>query len=522
MPEPLREHWLNRLARAHDSELDKLQSLDAYYEGRQRLSYMHPELLPRLGERVRQLVVNWPRLVVDSLEERLDIVGFRLGGQSRRDEELWRIWQYNDLDAGYQQAHTDAMVMRRSYVLVGSNEDDPDTPLVTVESPLQMHVELDPRTRRVRAALKRWSDTNPAGDREWFATLYLPQETVSFTRDAAAGWRVSEVDEHGLGAVPVVPVVNRPRTMRPLGESELTDVIPLSDAACKIATDMMVSAEFHAMPRRYALGFDQEDFTDADGRPLTPWEAVAGLIWATPKSPRDDGVAVGQFPEANLANFHDTLNSLARLVASISGLPPHFLGYSTENPASAEAIRSSEARLVKRAERRQRGFESAWEQVLRLVYLVRDDEIPEQARRIETMWTDAATPTIAAQADATVKLFQADQLLPRRAARRALGYTDGQIRDMEAEDREALTRVISDPAAQYGPKPGTDDEGGGAWSISPPATTGNNRPLSGGPPMPRNTPGGNSTRQTSPTPGTQASGSGPPPRSPRRRPMRLR
>ena len=363
--------WISRLTRSHDTEISELERLDAYFEGSQQLSYMHPELQHRLGDRVRQLVVNWPRLLVDSLVERLAIAGFRLGAQSKRDEELWRIWQYNDRDAGYQQAHTDAMVMRRSYVIVGSNEKDPETPLITVESPLQVHAELDPRTRRVRAAVKRWSDTTPDGEREWHATLYLPDETVSFTRDTN-GWRLTDVDEHELGTVPVVPVVNRPRVMRPLGESELVDVIPLSDAACKVATDMMVSAEFHAMPRRYALGFDQEDFTDAERRPLTPWEAVAGLVWATPKSPREDGVAVGQFPEANLSNFHETLNALARLVASISGLPPHFLGYSTENPASAEAIRSSEARLVKRAERRHRGFESAWEQVLRLVYLVRD------------------------------------------------------------------------------------------------------------------------------------------------------
>lgn len=170
--------------------------------------------------------------------------------------------------------------------------------------------------------------------------------------------------------------------------------------------------------------------------------------------PKEDGVAVGQFPEANLQNFHDTLNALVRLVASLSGLPPHFLGYATDNPASAEAIRSSESRHIKRAERRQRFFGDAWEQVMRLVMLVRDGAVPPEALRMETMWTDAATPTFAAQADAVVKLYSADQLLPRRSARRALGYSDGQIRDMEAEDREVHNRVLAgDQAAEYGPKP---------------------------------------------------------------------
>jgi hypothetical protein len=311
-----------------------------------------------------------------------------------------------------------------------------------------VYVELDPRTRRVRAALKRWRDEGTVGLAPTQATLYLPNETIWYSADAEddGAWREQDRDEHGLGVVPVVPLVNRPRTRRRptkllrLGRSELSSVIPLSDAACKICTDMMVSAEFHAMPRRYALGFDKDDFVDANGRALTPWEAVAGVLWASPKSPKEDGVAVGQFPEADLSNFHNTLNALSRLTASLSGLPPHFLGYATENPASAEGIRSSESRHIKRAERKQRGFGDGWEQVMRLILLIRDGRIPPEALRMETQWIDAATPTFAAQADGVVKLYSADQLLPRRASRRALGYSDGQIRDMETEDQEAAAR----------------------------------------------------------------------------------
>ena len=39
-----------------------------------------------------------------------------------------------------------------------------------------------------------------------------------------------------------------------VGQAHITHHHPLSDAACKIATDMMIGAEYHALPRRYALG----------------------------------------------------------------------------------------------------------------------------------------------------------------------------------------------------------------------------------------------------------------------------
>ncbi|MFF3928572.1 phage portal protein [Streptomyces hirsutus] len=446
--------WLSHLVECHEKELGELKKMDAYYEGEQPLSYMHPELQRELDEHVRQVVINWPRLVVDSIEERLDVVGFRFPGKARADKELWRIWQANDLGEQSQQGHLDALVMRRAYVVVGSNEADPDTPIVTVESARDMYAERDPRTRRIRAAVKRWWD----GEVE-HATLYLPEATVWWVK-RDDGWVEDEEhprDDHDLGEVLVEVLANRPRLKRCDGVSELADVIPLSDAACKVATDMMVSAEYHSMPRRVAFGFGAEDFVDEHGRKMSVWSRIAGRIWATEKSRKDDGADVIQFPEADLANFHSTITQLAQLVASLAGMPPHFLGYSTANPASADAIRSSETRLIKRAERKQRAWGGSWERVMRLVLLVRDGEASDDARALETIWRDASTPTVAQAADAATKKFQA-KIVPLRQTREDLGYTQAQIELMEEEDERTAQNVIQrlaggDVTPLFGTKP---------------------------------------------------------------------
>ncbi|MFD6613570.1 phage portal protein, partial [Micromonospora chalcea] len=223
--------------------------------------------------------------------------GFRYADDEAAADDLWAIWQANGMDEQSQMGHIDALTMRRSFLVVGTNEKDAATPLVTVESPLQMQVDWDPRTRAVRAALKRWHEQDPLTDAitDQYAALYLPGATHYYEQTSATGWRETERDEHGLEVPPVVPLVNRPRTLKPGGVSELADVIPISDAACKVATDMMVSAEYHAMPRRVAFGVDENDFVDGDGKRVSVWSRLAGRIWAmTKQRGGDDGADVVQ------------------------------------------------------------------------------------------------------------------------------------------------------------------------------------------------------------------------------------
>jgi hypothetical protein len=429
--------WLKRLIHCHDNDLPQLRLMDSYYEGTQPLSYLAPEIQSELSDRMRQLVINWPQLVVDALDERLDVEGFRYADSETTADDLWSVWQASDMDEGSQQAHVDALALKRSYVIIGANEDDESTPIVTAESALEVFAERDPRTRQVTAAVKRWEEPAAGSAPVKWATLYLPDARMTFEQQKGA-WVEVDRDEHNLGQVLVVPLANRPRLRHLDGTSELRSVVPISDAACKIASDMMVSAEYHAMPRRWATGMSRDDFADENNQPLGAMSSLAGRLWVN----EGDNVKFGQFPEAQLSNFHETINVLARLVAALTGLPPAFLGLATDQPPSADAIRASEARLVKRAERRQRAFGEAWERVMRLVLLVRDGELDPRTRKLETVWRDPATPTYAQKADAVVKLH-ASGILPTEQAWEDLGYSAVQRDRMRGMQDEALTRMTA-------------------------------------------------------------------------------
>ena len=417
--------------------LSQLYRYDNYYEGEQPLKYMSEAMREELGDTVAEMVINWARLVADAYETRLDIEGFRYLSPAA-EQELWAVWQANNMDEQSQQGHLDSIALARSYVTVGSQAEH-DWPLITVESPFQMWARRDARTRRVTSAIKRWSDEpeymgQPGKQR---ALVYTPEWTREFVQ-VGGGWEQSGfADEHGFGVVPVVPLVNRPRLLRPDGTSELVDLIPIADAANKMATDMMVSGEFHAMPRRWAFGLKQSDFVDKNGNPLSAWSKVKSRLWAN----ENPNIKVGQFTESDLSNFRDTIKLLAQLTSQLAALPPHYMGFAGDNPVSAEAINAAESQLVKRVERKHTFLGGSWEEVQRLVlmYTNQSSELPPEAYGMETVWRDPSTPTEAQKADAAVKKYQS-KLVPLEQTRIDLGYTDKERTQMRMWDAEDAAR----------------------------------------------------------------------------------
>lgn len=420
-----------------------LDNLDRYFEGEQPLKYMAKAMEDEIGDRVHQLIINILRYGAEAYENRLDIEGFRYRGASSSDEELWRMWQANGLDEQSQQGHLDSIALSRTYAIVGAGDDD--DPLVTVESPFQVFAERDPRTRKVSAAIKRWEE-GEGNDKVQRATLYLPNSTESFVFYKDEWWSTSPADNHELGRVPVVPLVNNPRILRPDGRSEFSDVISVADALNKMATDMMVSGEYHAMPRRWATALTADDFVDKDGQPIGVWSRDAGRLWAT----ESKETKFGQFNETDLKVFHESMKLLIQIGSQLLALPPHYTSFVGENPTSADAIRSSETQLVKRVERKQTYLGGAWEDVQRLVLRIKTGKWDPAALKLETVWRDPSTPTIAQKADAVTKLVQTG-VLPIEQARADLGYTQEQRDRMLEMDARAksnpdianLTRAVN-------------------------------------------------------------------------------
>lgn len=437
----------------------------SYYESEERPQAIGLAVPPEM----RSLLANvgWGRMYVGSIEERLDIEGFRMAGADTADDRLWKWWQVNGMDEKSSFAHNEVLIHGRAYIVL--SHPDPkdktvpqDVPRITVESPVNMWADIHPLTGKVTKAVLVRKLKDDAADFD-FLTLYLPDDTIGYQR-AQDGWKVVFHVKHKLGVVPVVPIVNRARLTDTYGSSEIKkELRSCIDAASRTMMNMQATAELMAIPQRILFGVDPEKVNDNPNNTAKTFSAYMARILAF-----DDADAKAhQFTAAELRNFTEVMDQIAKLAASYTGLPMGFFSLSSDNPASADAIRESEKRLVKKAERKQRIFGAAWEEAMRIALLIMDKSIPEDAHQMEVVWRDPATPTFAAKADAVVKLATAmtpdgRPLVPVERARIDLGYSEAERTQMEKWDSvsptKALAGLLSKPGSpQFSDNPNPED-----------------------------------------------------------------
>lgn len=445
------EQWIANLWRQLESRKARIQLFEDYYQGKQRLRFTTLKMRETFGNEFGAFAANYCLLVVDAVEERLRVTGFRVlsddgtgqpeapaeeasetpaeevaeettAAQQITNDEAWRIWRANDLDANSSMVHNAALVAEMAYVIVWANEADKRTPVITVESPFEVITDDAPGATMRRAALKRWID---ADDGKWRATLYLPNAIYKYTSKRTAKQSKNPAAQNfwdqrqqpgepwplpnPVGIVPVIPLHNNPR----LGPgqqavSEIASVIPIQDAINKTVTDMLVASEFVAYPQRYMVGVGLPK--DENDQPMEPFKAGVDRIWFV-EQPEGALIAptIGEFPQANLDPYVHEIEMFVGSIASITKTPRHYLiesGGGTN--LSGETVKALEAGLVSKARKKQRVFGDAWEEVMALAFAFQKNagfDVPTlDEEAIQVQWADPETRTEAQHIDALLKL----------------------------------------------------------------------------------------------------------------------
>lgn len=464
---------------------------DNYYSGRQGARFVatgYRELFTQAFEFYRE---NVCKTVIESVEHRLDIDGFRFpaaaSSASATDEAAWQIWQDNALDARSQLGHMESMVNSVAYVLVdpfNSRRVGPGgrSPRITLEKATQAIVAYAPGGTERLVGLKTWYD---ATAQRRFVTLYYPDRIEKFQgggrewanqwgrgyKELAGTWdRRIVPDEpwplqHTLDVVPLVPLVNKPRLGEGLwagieGDSDLVDIVPIQDGINFLALNGIVASDKAAFPQKWATGVEVPTKVTKDGRsvPSDEWKPDIDAILST----RAPDAKFGNFDVAELSQYDGMIRAKLATVAIIAQIPLTDFLPQTGQPASGEAREASEIKLRKKAERKQRSFGEGWEEAMRLAFRQLGDEQRANETACKAVWRSAGVEPSASKIDALSK--ERDSLhVPLEVLWERAGYTPtdrARFREMiEAERKWLNSTPVATTQPDAVPEPGAAPQG---------------------------------------------------------------
>ena len=298
--------------------------------------------------------LGWCGKAVDALADRLAFREFR-----DDNFELNGIYQMNNADVLFDSAVLSAMIASCSFIYISPDENG--FPRLQVIDGGNATGVLDPITGLLLegyAVLQR-SDTGAPVLEAYF----IPGRTEYHQK----GRGTIRTDKNDAPYPLLVPIIYRPDAARPFGHSRISRAcMGIVQGALRTLKRSEISAEFYSFPQKYVLGLS------ADADPLDTWRATLSSMLQFTKDEDGDKPTVGQFTQQSMSPYTEQLRTFAALFAGETGLTLDDLGFVTDNPSSAEAIKASHENLRLAARKAQRTFGSGFLNAGYLAACVRD------------------------------------------------------------------------------------------------------------------------------------------------------
>lgn len=322
--------------------------------------------------------LGWCSKAVDSLADRISFREFR-----DDNFELTSIFQMNNGDILFDSSILSALIGSCCFIYIVPDEDG--FPRLQVLDGANATGEIDPITGLLFEGYAQLEITD--SEEPSYEAYFVPGKT-EYYRDGKLEGTVETNAPYPL----LVPVIYRPDAMRPFGHSRISRAcMGLMQGALRTLKRSEVSAEFYSFPQKYITGLSN------DSEAFEKWRATMSSFLAFTKDEEGDSPHLGQFTQQSMSPYTEQLRTFAALFAGETGLTLDDLGFVTDNPSSAEAIKASHENLRLAARKAQKTFGSGFLNAGYLAACVRD-EFPykrEQLYLTTPVWEPVFEPDAA-------------------------------------------------------------------------------------------------------------------------------
>lgn len=364
----------------------------AYYDMKVSVSELTSILPKEFGWLAYSL--GWCAKAVDSVADRIVFDKF-----SNDDFGLNEIYRLNNSDVLLDDSVLSALISACSFIYIG--QDETAYPTMQVIDGGNATGIIDPVTKMLTegyAVLERDEYNQPL-----LEAYFRPYQTDYYVR--------GKLDEsltfvHHAPYALLVPIINRPDAKRPFGHSRISRTcMHITQAVLRTFRRMDVSAEFYSFPQKYILGLsDDAEFNNR--------AATISSFLNIGKDEDGEKPTIGQFQQQSMTPYAEQLRAYASVFAGETGLTLDDLGFTTDNPASYDAIRASHESLRLTSRKAQRTMGVGYLNAGYLAACVRDNFEYDRRAFANTVpeWLPIFEPDAAAlgaAGDAILKVNQA-------------------------------------------------------------------------------------------------------------------
>jgi len=337
--------------------------------------------------------LGWCAKAVDSLADRLSFDRFE-----NDVFDMNGLYAANNKDVLIDSAILGALIGSCDFIYITA--DETGFPLMRVIDGRHATGVIDPTTNMLKEgyAVLEFDDM----DQPLVEAYFIPGSTTIFEKDKPP-YTVSNDAPYPL----LVPVINRPDAVRPFGHSRISRAcMSIVGSAVRTIKRSEVAAEFYSYPQKYILGMDE------NAEQMDKWRASMSAMLRIDKDEDGDHPVVGQFQQQSMTPHTEQLRMFAGLFAGETGLTLDDLGFPSQNPSSAEAIKASHETMRLTARKAQSTFGVGLLNAGYLAACVRD-KYPYQRRQVaytELKWLPIFEPDAAMLSsigDGAIKINQA-------------------------------------------------------------------------------------------------------------------
>ena len=316
---------IDYLRRKLDAKAVRVNMRYNYYEMKDYALSAGLVIPPEL-QQLYKSVLGWCAKSVDSMADRLVFREFE-----DDNFEMNRIFQMNNPDVLFDSAVVSALISSCCFIYISPDSDG--YPRLQVIDGGNATGIIDPITNMLTegyAVLSRDDETgNPT-----LEAYFVAGSTTYIEKDRR--YTIGNPAPYPL----LVPIIYRPDAKRPFGHSRISrSCMYVQRYAKRILERSDISAEFYSYPQKYVLG------TDSDADPMDRWKATIASILEFTKDDAGGHPVVGQFAQQSMTPYLEQLRAAASVFAGETGLTLDDLGFVTDNPSSAEAIKAAHENL---------------------------------------------------------------------------------------------------------------------------------------------------------------------------------